>query len=88
MSGLTAADFMVREDGSPAKCFKAGPATEPMQIVRPRRRQPGGDDALQPLRDGLTAFVDKLQGHGEIGIVTVGERATSLVPSTTSTAAP
>jgi hypothetical protein len=35
------------------------------------------------MREGLTKFVEKMQGHAEIGIVTVGERTTSLVPPTT-----
>jgi hypothetical protein len=39
------------------------------------------------MREGLTKFVEKMQGHAEIGIVTVGERSTSLVPATTDVTA-
>ena len=34
-----------------------------------RGRQPGRDHALQHLRDGLTAFVEKLKGQADIGLV-------------------
>ncbi len=81
--GLTAADFTVREDGVAREVLRAGPATAPMQIVLLVDDSEALSPALQPMREGLTKFVDKMQGHGEIGIVTVGERATSLVTSTT-----
>jgi hypothetical protein len=44
-------------------------------------------DAIQFLRDGLTGFVDRLNGKAEIAIATIGERPTPLVDYTTSTAA-
>ena len=43
--------------------------------------------AIQRIREGLTAFVDKLNGRAEIGLVTIGERPTSLVQYTTDAAA-
>ena len=83
VTGLTAADFEVREDGMVREVVRAAPATAPMQIVLLVDDSEAMTQALQPMREGLTKFVDKMQGHGEIGIVTVGERSTSLVPSTT-----
>jgi len=83
VTGLGAADFVVREDGAPREVLRAGPATAPMQIILLVDDSQALTPALQPMREGLTKFVEKMQGHGEIGIVTVGERATSLVPSTT-----
>jgi VWFA-related protein len=83
VTGLAAADFVVREDGAPREVLRAGPATAPMQIILLVDDSQALTPALQPMREGLTKFVEKMQGHGEIGIVTVGERATSLVPSTT-----
>jgi VWFA-related protein len=82
VTGLSAADFTVREDGVTREVLKAEPATEPMQIVLIVDDSQAATNALQPLREGLTAFVDKLQGHGEIGIVTIADRSASLVPST------
>lgn len=87
VTGLSAADFTVREDGVGREVLKAEPATDPMQIVAIVDDSQAAEDAVQPTREGLTAFVDKLQGRAEIGIVTVGDRATSLVSSTTDTAA-
>lgn len=82
--GLTAADFVVREDGVSREVVRAAPATAPMQVVLLVDDSQALTPAIQPMREGLTRFVDKLQGHGEIGVVTFGDRATSLVPSTTN----
>jgi VWFA-related protein len=87
VTGLSAADFIVREDGVAREVLKAGPATDPMQIVLIVDDSQAAEEAVQPMREGLTAFVDKMQGRAEIGIVTVGDRATSIVPSTTDSAA-
>jgi VWFA-related protein len=83
--GLSAADFVVREDGVGREVLKAGPATEPMQIMVLIDDSQAADDAIQRMREGLTAFVEKLKGRAEIGLVTVGERPTTLVPYTTDT---
>ena len=84
VTGLTAADFVVREDRMSREVVRAVPATAPLQVVLLVDDSEALRPAIQPMREGLTRFVDKLQGHGEIGIVTVGDRTTSLVPSTTS----
>lgn len=83
VAGLTAPDFMVREDTAPREVLRAGPATAPLQLILIVDDSEALTPALQPMREGLTKFVDKLQGKAEIGIVTVGERSTSLVPATT-----
>ena len=58
-----------------------------MQIIVLIDDSEAATDAIQRMREGLTAFVDKLQGRAEIGLVTIGERPTSLVQYTTDTAA-
>jgi VWFA-related protein len=83
VTGLTAADFTVKEDGAPREVLRAGPATAPIQLMLLVDDSEALTPALQPMREGLTKFVEKMHGHGEIGIVTVGDRPTSLVPSTT-----
>jgi VWFA-related protein len=82
VTGLTAPDFAVREDGVAREVVRAVPATAPLQIVLLVDDSEALTPALQPTREGLNKFVDKVQGHGEVGIVTFGERSTSLVPST------
>jgi Ca-activated chloride channel family protein len=84
---LSAADFTVREDGAAREVLKAGPATAPMQIIVLIDDSEAATNAIQRLREGLTAFVEKLKGRAEIGLVTIGERPTSLVQYTTDTAA-
>jgi len=85
--GLSAADFVVREDGVAREVLKAGPATAPMQIIVLIDDSEAATNAIQRMREGLTAFVDKLQGRAEIGLVTIGERPTSLVQHTTDVGA-
>ncbi len=87
ITGLTAADFAVKEDGVTREVLKAGPATAPMQIVVIVDDSQAATQAIQPMREALTGFVEALQGKAEIGLVTVGERPESLVASTTDAAA-
>jgi VWFA-related protein len=82
VTGLTAADFAVREDGVPREVLKASPATAPMQVMVLIDDSQSATEAIPRIREGLTAFVDKLTGRAEIGLVTVGERPTSLVSYT------
>ena len=88
VTGLTAADFTVREDGTAREVLKAGPATAPLQIALLVDDSQAATNALQPLREGLTAFVDamgSLPAKSEIALITVGERPTSRVEYTAST---
>ena len=87
ITGLTAVELTVKEDGVSREVLKAGPATAPMQIVVIVDDSQAATQAIQPMREALTAFVEALQGKAEIGLVTVGERPESLVASTTDAAA-
>jgi hypothetical protein len=84
VTGLTPGDFVVREDGVAREVLKAERATAPMQIILLVDDSAAADDAVTELRQGLSVFIDKLQGKGEIGLVTIGERPTSVVELTTS----
>ena len=87
VSGRSAADFLVKEDGASREVLKAVPATEPMQIALVVDDSQASTRAIQPLREGLSAFVAKMKGRAEIGLITIGERPTSIVQYTTDTAA-
>jgi VWFA-related protein len=87
VTGLTATDFTVREDGVAREVLRAAPATEPLDVVLLVDDSQAATRAIPYLRDGLNAFVDQLQGKASIGIVTVGERPTSVVERTTDAAA-
>ena len=85
--GLTAADFTVREDGVAREVLKAVPADEPLQVVLLVDDSQAATTAIPFMRDALNAFVDRMAGKAEIGIVTVGERPTSVAERTKDTVA-
>jgi VWFA-related protein len=87
VTGLTVRDFTVREDGVTREVLRAEPATEPLDIVVLVDDSQAATAAIPYIRDGLTKFVDRLQGKAKIGIVTIGERPTSVAESTTDVAA-
>jgi VWFA-related protein len=84
IAGLTAADFTVREDRVAREVLKAGPATEPLQVALLIDDSQAASSMIQPLREAIAAFIDKLQGKAEIALITFGERPTTLVEYTTS----
>lgn len=87
VSSLTAANFVIREDGVSREVLKAAPATTQMQIALVVDDSQAATRSIQPLREGLTAFIDKLAGKAEMALITVGERPTSLVQYTNDPAA-
>ncbi len=86
VSGLTASDFVVREDGVAREVLNAVPATDPLQIALVVDDSQAATRSIQPLREGLTDFIDKMRGKAEIALIAVGERPTSLAQYTTDTA--
>ena len=87
VSGLTGRDFNVREDGVAREVLRAEPATEPLDVVLLVDDSQAATSSIPYLRDGLTKFVDRMQGKAKIGIVTIGDRPTSVAESTTDAAA-
>ncbi|HEY7498062.1 MAG TPA: hypothetical protein VH740_06105 [Vicinamibacterales bacterium] len=85
--GLTAADFIVREDGTAREVLKAGPATDPIALAITIDDSQASQQAIQFIRDGLTAFVKKMDGKAQIALSTHGERPTALVEYTDSAVA-
>ena len=86
VQGLTAADFVVREDGTAREVLKAGPATDPMAIAVTVDDTQSATRVVQFTRDALKSFVKKLDGKAVIALSTFGERPTPLVEYTDNAA--
>jgi VWFA-related protein len=82
VSGLTAADFVVREDATVREVLKAGPTSDPIAIAITVDDTQAATPTIQFLRDGLKSFVRKLDGKAIIALSTFGERPTPLVEYT------
>lgn len=87
VTGLAAADFSVQEDGVKREVLRAVPATTPADIVVIVDDSQAARGAIPYLRDGLNRFIDRLQGKASMGLVTIGERPTSVAERTTDHAA-
>jgi VWFA-related protein len=81
-TGLTAKDFTVREDGVAREVLRAEPATAPLDIVLLVDDSQAATRMIPYLRDALPTFVDRLAGKASIGLVTIGERPTSVTERT------
>jgi VWFA-related protein len=82
VKGLTATDFVVREDRTAREVLQAEPATEPMQIALLIDDSQAATSMIQPLREAITDFIGTLQGKAEIALITFGERPTTIVEYT------
>ena len=85
VTGMSPADFVVKEDGATREVLDVKPATDPFQIAVLIDDSSAASDATSFLRDGLAAFLERMRGHAEIGLITTGERPTVLAPYTTDT---
>ncbi|HXG54901.1 MAG TPA: hypothetical protein VNJ03_05930 [Vicinamibacterales bacterium] len=85
--GLGSTDFSVREDGVEREVINAVAATEPLSIVLLVDDSQASTASIAHLRDGITHFLELMKGKASIGIVTVGERPTSVVERTSDVAA-
>jgi len=82
-TGLSAADFHVKEDGVAREVLKAGPATEPLTVAFLVDDSQAIAPQIQMIREGAENFVTALAGKAEISLQTFGERPTIAVEYTT-----
>jgi hypothetical protein len=75
----------VREDRAAREVLKAGPATASLTVALLIDDSQAITSMIQPLREGLSAFIDRLQGKAEIAFITFGERPTTVVEYTSET---
>jgi Ca-activated chloride channel homolog len=85
VTGLTAADFVVREDGKVREVLEARQADDPLEVALLVDDSAAATDATSYLREGLAAFIERLHGKGQIGLITIGERPTVVSPYTDDT---
>jgi VWFA-related protein len=83
---LGVADFTVREDGVAREVLKVERPTEPLDVTLLIDDSEALTPALQPMREGITKFIDKLQGGHKIQLMSVGERPMVVVRSTADAA--
>lgn len=87
VDALTPADVIVREDGVTREVLKVIPASGPVDITLLVDNSTAATRALQDMRLGLEKFVETFAGPHSISLVTVADRPTVQVKSTTSKAA-
>jgi len=83
VTGLSASDFRVREDGTAREVLKAAEATEPMTVALLVDDSQATSPAIQMIREALDGFIPALAVKGEIPLTTFGERPTIAVDYTT-----
>jgi len=83
VTDLSAADFDVREDGTPREITRAALAQSPMRVALMLDTGDGMDKALNHLRAGVTEFADALPPPHEILIVSTGRQVRVRVQPTT-----
>jgi len=86
VAGLSAGEFIVRENDIAREVLQASTATAPMQIALLVDTSQAIDDHLLDIRNALQAFFKQAGGRHEIALIGFGERPTVLVDYTRETA--
>jgi Ca-activated chloride channel family protein len=82
-TGLTAADFQIREDGIAREVLKAAPATQPLTVALLVDDSQASDRGIQMIREAVQGFITALSGKAEVSVVTFGERPAIVADYTT-----
>ena len=81
VTDLTAADFVVKEGGKEREIVKVERASTPLRLALAVEERLTVDAAV---RMGLFEFMKRLSGAGDISLITIGLRNTTIVDYTTS----
>lgn len=82
VTGLTARDFIVREDGVAREVLRVSKDDDPMQLALLVDNSVEMRNKVADLRRALSAFVGALRPGVEVSVITLAERPTILVPYT------
>ena len=78
VTGLSASEFVVREDDAAREVLRVSAATEPMQIAVLVDTSQAMEEHLLDVRTALRAFFKQMSGKHEIALIGLGERPTVL----------
>jgi len=78
VTGLTATDFVVREDNVSREVLKAEPASELLTVALLVDDSQAADRGIQQIREGVNKFITMLSGKAEIALISFGDRPTIL----------
>ncbi len=81
-TGLTASDFIVREDDIAREVLRASHATQPAQIALLIDTSQAIEEQITDIRTALRDFVKQMAGKHEISLVGFGERPMMIVDYT------
>lgn len=82
VTGLSASEFVVREDDIAREVLRVSPATEPMQIAVLVDTSQAMEEHMLDVRTALRAFFKQMGGTHEIALIGLGERPTVLLDYT------
>ncbi len=74
VTGLTAADFIVREDGVQREVLRVEPATTPIEITLVLDTSDAADPYIPDMRQALSEFVKETAKGNEMAVTTFGAR--------------
>jgi VWFA-related protein len=80
--GLTAKDFIVREDGQSREILRVAKDEDPLQIALLVDNSVDMRNRVSDLRRGIAAFVEALRPGVDVALITLAERPTVVVPYT------
>jgi len=78
VTGLSASEFIVREDDTAREVLRVTPATEPMQIAVLVDTSQAMEEHMLDVRTALRNFFKEMAGKHDIALIGLGERPTVL----------
>jgi VWFA-related protein len=87
VTGLTPADFIVREDGRVREVLRVRRATDPIDLAVLVDNSQAATDDIMDLRKGLEAFFATMREQGHLSLIGCADRPTILMDYTNDPAA-